>query len=84
MHASRSNPKGRTISNKLPQLGEKRKRLDKGLASDPLTYQGPWAGYEGENVHIEIETKEVPLRSSLRPKNGRIIYPFPFFLFLHF
>lgn len=48
-----------TISNSIPTIGEKRKRQGRGDATDPLNYQGPWAGYEGENIHIEIETKEV-------------------------
>ena len=61
---------GASISHKFPQIGEKRKRLEKGKASDPLNYQGPWAGFDGENVHIEIETKEEVTEEKKEPKEG--------------
>jgi len=30
-----------------------------GNAAEPLSYLGPWAGYEGENIHIQYEPDEV-------------------------
>lgn len=60
----------------------KKKRLSMGnMTSDPLSYLGPWAGYEGENVGPSKVTPEeiaknaekiarISMQTSIRPLSG--------------
>jgi len=53
--------KGATIFHDvLPSSNERKKRKSKGDAAlDPFSYEGPWAGYEGEKIHLVNEAAQV-------------------------
>jgi len=53
--------KGATIFHDvLPSSNERKKRKAKGDAAlDPFSYEGPWAGYEGEKIHLVNEAAQV-------------------------
>lgn len=55
---------GATVFDRLPARESTRKRKDRGDAyEDPLNYQGPWAGFQGERMHLTIDK---PAESSVR------------------
>ena len=69
---------GATVFNDpLPASGERKKRKAMGDAAlDPFGYEGPWAGYENEQVHLVNDAPVRPRVVLAVPRAPALIVPF--------